>query len=143
MMDFRFFIIFMFPIGNYSLLSQDERHSFFSFHSSSSSSVELMLKWKTNIIGNCREDNDSQKNCASVVKKIRIEEDGKRIYFSLYRRAQSLIYCDVEIAVNDICRECFILCLIWRLYRKEREKERLIGGERAGYTENDATWRRS
>lgn len=60
-------------------------------------------------------DDDPPKNCASVVKEIRIigprrarkkivRGRGKRIYFFPYRRAQSLIYSNAEIAVNDICR---------------------------------------
>lgn len=65
-------------------------------------------------------------------RRLESRDGKKRIYFFLYRRAQSLIYYNVEIAVNDICRECFILCLI-RVVQEERDCEMV--------KKNDGTWR--
>lgn len=58
-------------------------------------------------------------------------EEEKRIYFFPCRRAQSLIYSNAEIAVNDICR---VFHFVFRRVVQE-ESERGTEGKR-----NDGTW---
>lgn len=90
-----------------------------------------LVKWKTNIIGNCQHNNKKM-NLERIALLLwrRLESRQRTNLFSfffsffLYRRAQSLIYVIVEIAVNDICWECFILCSVRIVHRKARDWER-------------------